>query len=155
MVAIKVMRAFGSYALLLVCLGLGVGDVCAAGASEPLWAYGYLEPPLPSDKPPSQTPRPSTRELRPTQSPYEQTRLRRVKGSDATFSEVDIRDGGHVADWFPGDHPTMTRASEVEAGSSAGHRHRKNATPQESGLFSIAARRERSFKHGPDPDPPP
>jgi cytochrome c553 len=110
MVAIKVMRAFGSYALLLVCLGLGVGEVCAARAPEPLWAYGYLEPPLPTDKPLSQTPRPSTRELRPTQSPYEQTRLRRVKGSDATFSEVDIRDGGHVADWFPGDHPTMTKA---------------------------------------------
>src|ERR1700683_3610054 len=48
------MRVLGSYALLLVSLGLGAGvagDVCAMGAPEPLWAYGYSTPPLPSDKP--------------------------------------------------------------------------------------------------------
>ena len=103
------MRASGSYALLLVSLLLVAGEVCAMGAPEPLWAYGYSTPPLPSDKPVSQTPRPSTRELRSTESPYEQTRLRRVDGSAAAYSKVDIRDGGRVADWFPGDHPTMSR----------------------------------------------
>lgn len=93
----------------LVCLGLGAGEVRAMDRPEALWAYGYLAPPLPSDKPLSQTPTPSTRELRPTESPYEQTRLRRVEGSGAAYSKVDIRDGGHVADWFPGDHPAMSR----------------------------------------------
>jgi cytochrome c553 len=34
--------------------------------------------------------------------------LRRIEGSGAAYSEIDIRDGGHVADWFPGDHPTMS-----------------------------------------------
>ncbi len=34
--------------------------------------------------------------------------MRRVEGSLAAFSEVDIRDGGIVADWFPGDHPPLT-----------------------------------------------
>jgi len=97
-----------SIALLLICLGLGIGEVRAAGGPEPLWAYGYLAPPLPSDKPLPQTPPPSTRKLRPTESAYEQTRLRRVQGSEAAYSKVDIRDGGRVADWFPGDHPTMS-----------------------------------------------
>jgi cytochrome c553 len=100
-------RAFGSYALLLVFLGLGAGEMPALGA-EPLWAYGFSEPPLPSDKPPSQTPPPSSRKLRPAESPDEQTRLRRVEGSSAAYSEVDIRDAGNVADWFPGDHPPMS-----------------------------------------------
>src|ERR1700722_11060270 len=105
---VRMTRALGSYALLLVSLGLAAGEVRAMGGPEPLWAYGYSTPPLPSDKPLSQTPRPSTRELRTTEPPYEQTRLRRVEGSAATYSKVDIRDGGLVADWFPGDHPTMS-----------------------------------------------
>src|ERR1700691_4209040 len=53
----SVMRALCSYALLLVSLLLVAGEVCAMGAREPLWAYGYSTPPLPSDKPVSQTPR--------------------------------------------------------------------------------------------------
>jgi cytochrome c553 len=101
-------RALSSYTLLLVSLGLVAGDVRAMGGPEPLWAYGYSTPPLPSDKPLSQTPRPSTRKLRSTEPPYEQTRLRRVEGSAAAYSKIDIRDGGRVADWFPGDHPTMS-----------------------------------------------
>jgi cytochrome c553 len=84
------------------------GEVSAMGDPEPLWAYGYSTPPLPSDKPLSQTPRPSTRKLRPTEPAYEQTRLRRVEGSAAAYSKLDIRDGGRVADWFPGDHPKMS-----------------------------------------------
>jgi cytochrome c553 len=35
--------------------------------------------------------------------------LRRVEGSAAAYSKLDIRDGGNVADWFPADHPKMTR----------------------------------------------
>jgi cytochrome c553 len=32
-----------------------------------------------------------------------------VAGSQATYSLVDVRDSGNVIDWFPGDHPPMTR----------------------------------------------
>jgi cytochrome c553 len=102
-------RLLGSCALLLVSLGLGAGEVRPFEGPEPLWAYGYSAPPLPTDEPSSQTPPPSTRQLRPTESPQEQTRLRQVEGSAAAYSEIDIRDGGHVADWFPGDHPTMPK----------------------------------------------
>ena len=101
-------RAFSLYALLLGALGLGAGEVRASDSPEPLWAYGYSTPPSPSDQPLSQTPHPSTRKLRATESTYEQTRLRRVEGSAAAYSKIDIRDGGHVADWFPGDHPKMS-----------------------------------------------
>jgi cytochrome c553 len=104
----RMQRTIGSHALLLVFLGLTAGQVRATEGPEPLWAYGYSAPPLPSDKPPSQTPRATTRNLRPAEPPYEQTRMRQVQGSGATYSKVDIRDGGHVADWFPGDHPTMS-----------------------------------------------
>jgi cytochrome c553 len=33
----------------------------------------------------------------------------KVEGSAAQYSRVDIRDGGNVADWFPGDHPPMSK----------------------------------------------
>ena len=72
---------------------------------EPLWAYGFLEPPKPGEKAQPQTP--PTRNLRPNQDPAEQTKARQVDGSSATYSLVDIRDGQNVIDWFPGDHPPM------------------------------------------------
>lgn len=73
---------------------------------EPLWAYGFLTPPQPGDtfKPQG----PPTRKLRPNEDPTEQTRPRGVEGSAASYSLVDIRDLGHVIDWFPEDHPPMT-----------------------------------------------
>jgi cytochrome c553 len=101
-------RAFSCYTLLLVSPGLGAAEARAIHSPEPLWAYGYSTPPLPSDQPRSQTPPPSTRQLRTSESTEEQTRLRRVEGSAAAYSKIDIRDGGDVADWFPGDHPKMT-----------------------------------------------
>jgi cytochrome c553 len=70
-----------------------------------LWAYGFETPPAPGDKALPQNP--PTRNLRPGQDPVEQTRPRRLDGSSATFSLVDIRDGQNVIDWFPGDHPRM------------------------------------------------
>jgi cytochrome c553 len=72
---------------------------------EPLWAYGFDTPPRPGDKAVPQAP--PTRNLRPGEDPAEQTRLRRIEGSSATYSLVDIRDGRNVIDWFPGDHPPM------------------------------------------------
>ncbi|RPI48379.1 MAG: hypothetical protein EHM55_25685 [Acidobacteria bacterium] len=69
----------------------------------PLWAYGFETPAKADDTAPPQAP--PTRELRPNQDPAEQTRPRQARGSRATYSLVDIRDGHNVIDWFPQDHP--------------------------------------------------
>jgi cytochrome c553 len=71
-----------------------------------LWAYGFDRPPLPGDKAQPQ-PNP-TRAVRANEDSAEQTRPRRVPGSSATYSLVDIRDLQNVVDWFPGDHPPMS-----------------------------------------------
>jgi cytochrome c553 len=73
---------------------------------EPLWAYAWSTQPRPSDKPTPQAP--PTRNLRPNEDPEEQTKPRKVDGSSATYSLVDVRDGHNVIDWFPGDHPPMS-----------------------------------------------
>jgi cytochrome c553 len=80
-------------------------DVAINFAQQPLWAYGFERPPAPGEKAQPQTP--PSRNLRPNEDPAEQTRLRRLEGSNATYSLVDIRDGQNVIDWFPGDHPPM------------------------------------------------
>lgn len=103
-------RAAVPCSLLLLSFACIARQACAAGAGpEPLWAYGYLTPPEPGTKPRSQTPPPSSRSLRAGETEKEQIRLRHVPGSSASFSRLDVRDGGTVADWFPGDHPPMTR----------------------------------------------
>jgi cytochrome c553 len=80
--------------------------VHAANAAMPLWAYGVTTPPAPGDKAiPQALP---SRALNPKQDPFEQTRPRRVEGSNATYSRLEIRDLGNVIDWFPGDHPPMS-----------------------------------------------
>ena len=92
---------------LLAPATLGPASAFAAPAvPEPLWAYGFATPPAPGDKHTPQ--KPPSRALRPNQSAEEQTRPRRVEGSAASYSLVDIRDLGNVIDWFPGDHPPMT-----------------------------------------------
>jgi cytochrome c553 len=93
---------------------LGVCASVVGGASfvqaqtnepEPLWAWAYSTPPKPGDKAvPQAAP---TRDLRPNEDPEEQTKPRKVEGSSATYSLVDVRDGHDVIDWFPGDHPPM------------------------------------------------
>ena len=72
---------------------------------EPLWAYGFETRAKAGDVAIPQTP--PTRNLRPNEDPAEQTRARRVPGSRASYTLVDVRDGQHVIDWFPGDHPAM------------------------------------------------
>jgi cytochrome c553 len=72
---------------------------------EPLFAYGFNTPAAPGEKALPQTP--PSRNLRPNEDPAEQSRPRRVEGSTATYSLVDVRDGSNVIDWFPGDHPPM------------------------------------------------
>ena len=72
---------------------------------EPLWAYGFDKPRAPGEKALPQAP--PSRNLRPNEDPIEQTRPRRIDGSHAAFSLVDVRDGQNVIDWFPGEHPSM------------------------------------------------
>lgn len=72
---------------------------------EPLWAYGFDRPPAPGEKASPQNP--PSRNLRPDEDPVEQTRPMRLKGSNATYSLVDVRDGQNVIDWFPNDHAPM------------------------------------------------
>src|SRR5207248_8674547 len=61
---------------------------------EPLWAYGFDKPPAPGEKARPQAP--PNRNLRPDQDAAEQTKARRLEGSSASFSLVDIRDGQNV-----------------------------------------------------------
>jgi len=72
-------------------------------AAEPLWAYGFTAARKASETAAPQTP--PTRDLRPNEDANEQTRLRTLNGSAATYSLVDVRDGSNVIDWFPSDHP--------------------------------------------------
>jgi len=84
---------------------LAAGYVVQAQGQEPIWAYGFLTPPAWNDKAaPAQNP--PARVVRPNEDREEQLRLRRVDGSGATYSLVDVRDGHNVIDWFPGDHPS-------------------------------------------------
>jgi cytochrome c553 len=70
----------------------------------PLWAYGFEAPAKQGDTAAPQAP--PTRNLRPNEDAADQTRPRTVRGSRATYSLVDVRDGHNVIDWFPQDHPT-------------------------------------------------
>ena len=71
---------------------------------EPLWAYGFETAAKPGDEAPAQAA--PTRNLRPNEDSAEQTKPRRARGSSATYSLVDVRDGHNVIDWFPQDHPS-------------------------------------------------
>lgn len=73
--------------------------------AEPLWAYGFEDAARPGDKASPQAP--PSRNLRPNEDAGEQTRKRKLEGSAAEYSLVDIRDGGNVIDWFPDMHPRM------------------------------------------------
>ena len=85
--------------------GLAESEVPVDFVHEPLWAYGFDTPPAPGDTALPQPP--PTRSLRPGEDSAEQTRLRHLNGSRASYSLVDIRDGHNVIDWFPEDHPRM------------------------------------------------
>ena len=71
---------------------------------EPLWAYGFDTVAKVTDTAPPQAA--PTRNLRPNEDPAEQTKARRARGSSASYSLVDVRDGHDVIDWFPQDHPS-------------------------------------------------
>lgn len=72
----------------------------------PLWAYAVSTPPRPGDAaPPVVYPGPGARD---GDDADEVRRPRRVEGSEAQFTRMQIRYGHDVIDWFPGDHPPMT-----------------------------------------------
>ncbi len=83
----------------------------------PLWAYGFEAPAKADDKAPPQAA--PTRNLRPNEDPAEQTKPRQARGSRATYSLVDVRDGHEVIDWFPQDHPSPMPPI-IKNGPSAG-----------------------------------
>ena len=72
-------------------------------SGEPLWAYGFTTVRKTGEIAAPQNP--PTRDLRPNEDANEQTRLRTLPGSAASYSVVDVRDGSNVIDWFPRDHP--------------------------------------------------
>jgi cytochrome c553 len=84
---------------------------------EPLWAYGFETVAKADDKAPAQAA--PTRDLRPNEDPEEQTRARQARGSRASYSLVDVRDGHNVIDWFPQDHPSPMPAI-IKNGPAAG-----------------------------------
>ena len=96
-------RRVGVVVLGLAAAAAATAYVQAQGAKEPIWAYGFLTPPAWDDKaaPPQNPP---TRDIRANEDRDEQLRPRRVDGSGASYTLVDIRDGHNVIDWFPGDH---------------------------------------------------
>jgi cytochrome c553 len=84
---------------------------------EPLWAYGFETVANARDTAPPQAA--PTRNLRPNEDPAEQTRARKARGSRASYSLVDVRDGHNVIDWFPQDHPSPMPAI-IKNGPAAG-----------------------------------
>jgi len=87
------------------CVAAGATSIQAQIEPEPLWAWAFSTQPKPGDKAAPQAA--PNRNLRPNEDPQEQTKPRKVDGSSAAYSLVDVRDGHNVIDWFPGDHPPM------------------------------------------------
>ena len=85
---------------------------------EPLWAYGFDTVAKEGDTAPPQAA--PNRNLRPNEDPAEQTKSRQARGSRASYSLVDVRDGHNVIDWFPQDHPTPMPPI-IKTGPAAGN----------------------------------
>ena len=86
---------------------------------EPLWAYGFDTVAKDGDTAPPQAA--PNRNLRPNEDPAEQQKSRQARGSRASYSLVDVRDGHNVIDWFPQDHP-MPMPPIIKSGPAAGTR---------------------------------
>ena len=103
-------------------MGRGTAAAAIDFANEPLWAYGFSTIRQPGEEAAPQDP--PSRRIRPDEDPNEQTRLRTVPGSTATYSLVDVRDGANVIDWFPGDHPSPLPAIIAHGPEGMGDRKR-------------------------------
>jgi cytochrome c553 len=110
---------------------------------EPLWAYGFDKTAAAGDKAQPQTP--PNRNLRKDQPEEEQTRLRRLDGSQAQYSLVDVRDGQNVIDWFPKDHPPMpdvivhgpSRLDKTKRGCGSCHLPNGKGRPENAGVAGL------------------
>jgi cytochrome c553 len=106
------------------CVAAGASSVQAQAEPEPLWAYAWHTQPKPGDRAvPQATPLPPTT-LRGTMDPEEQRRPRRVEGSSATYSWLEVRDGHNVIEWFPEDYPPMPDIMKHGPASLAAERGR-------------------------------
>jgi len=95
----------------LFTLGLAMAAVVGHAQETdamPLWAYAISTPPQPDNAASPFVFVYPAAGLRPGDDPEEVNLPRRIEGSDAEFSRLEIRDGHNVVDWFPGDHPPMT-----------------------------------------------
>ena len=115
--------------LLVVCaacvaVGSSFVQAQARNEPEPLWAYAWHTQPQPGDKAaPQAAPLPATT-LRGDMTPDEQRRPRRVAGSSATYSWLEIRDGHNVIEWFPDDYPPMPNIMKLGPASLMSERGR-------------------------------
>ena len=73
-------------------------------AREPIWAYGFQQPPA-WDEPAAAPQPPPTHALRPHEDTEKQLRPRHVEGSSRSYSLLEVRDLHTAVDWFPEDHP--------------------------------------------------
>jgi cytochrome c553 len=134
------------------------GAVAIDFSNQPLWAYGFERPPEPGETAAPQAP--PTRNLRPNEDPAEQTRPRKLEGSNATYSLVDIRDGQNVIDWFPGDHPGMPEViahgpaamGERKRGCGSCHLPNGKGRPENAGVAGLPVgyfmRQIQDFRNG-------
>lgn len=86
----------------VVAAGVLAAQQGTATSAPPPWAYGFTAPP-----PPPGTPPPAAAPAAPAaQAPLDES-LKRLDGTNATFTLAQIRDAFGPADWYPGDHPAM------------------------------------------------
>ena len=94
-------RAAGVVALSsLLVIAIRVSAGAQAPPPSPAWAYGFpqSEPARPGR---GQNPAPAA------STPPGDASLKRIPGTDKTFTMAQIRDFWNVADWFPNEHPPM------------------------------------------------
>ena len=133
-------------------------DVTIDFSQQPLWAYGFDRAPQPGEKAAPQNP--PNRNLRPNEDAAEQTKLRRIEGSTASYSLVDIRDGQNVIDWFPNDHPPMPNVvkhgpaalGKTTRGCGSCHLPNGRGRPENAGIAGLPAsyfmRQIQDFREG-------
>jgi len=110
---------------------------------EPLWAYGFDKTREKGEIAKPQNP--PNRNLRQNEDPNEQTRMRKIEGSDASYSLVDVRDGQNVIDWFPNDHAPMpnvvqhgpARLGKTTRGCGSCHLPNGKGRPENAGVAGL------------------
>jgi len=80
----------------LALLAAADGALAAAPAEEPLWAWGFNEPPSTAPS-----------EAQPSVPPIDGKIMLRVEGSRLSFTRAQIVSFFDPADWFPEEHPPM------------------------------------------------